>query len=108
MPATIWYAIFALLFVEICVTGGVLWERRRARVARDVLDRWVRHANLQLQIVTAKSPFLRFPPFWFTHAQYIFRITVQDASGAHRNGWVRIGGWVSGLFSDEIKVVWDD
>lgn len=100
------HAIPVVFFIGICVIGVVYWERRRARLAKVILAQWAKDAGLQ--IITVKSPFLRLGPFWlFSRVQYIFQITVQDAAGMQRTGWARIGGFLVGLLSHDIKVIWD-
>jgi hypothetical protein len=49
-------------------------------------------------------------PFAWTSSkgQTVYRVIVQDPAGNHRTGWVRCGGYLVGLLSDQVEARWDD
>lgn len=63
----------------------------------------------ELDIVTRQRRFFRRGPFLFTtsQGQDVYRVTVVDADGILRAGWVRCGGFFKGMFSDNVDVRWD-
>jgi hypothetical protein len=52
-------------------------------------------------------------PFWstpFVPSSYVvhYRVVVEDAQGRRRRGWVQFGGWPLGIFSQRVRVVWEE
>jgi hypothetical protein len=49
---------------------------------------------------------------WATENGYqlvqVYQIVVQDEQGYERDGWLRLGGYSSGLLSDQVEVRWDE
>lgn len=88
-------------YVVLVVVGcGLLAAMRIRGKAR--LREWAETNNLT--ILDMKWRYLSHGPFfWVLNTHTVFRITVQDANGEIRKGWVRIGGLFSGGFS----VKWD-
>ena len=76
--------------------------------SRNLLGKWAETSGYK--IVSAERRWLRRGPFfWFTSdSQVVFYVTVEDEQKNIRNGYVRIGGWFLGLFSDKTEVRWDD
>ena len=73
-----------------------------------ILNRWAARYGVQI-MKRNYAWFLKGPFFWTTsRGQAVFRVEVQDRAGNLRNGWVRCGGWWSGLLSDDAEVRWDD
>jgi hypothetical protein len=48
-------------------------------------------------------------PFFFTtgKGQEVYYVTVQDRHGSIRSRYVRCGGWILGMFSNNVEVRWD-
>jgi hypothetical protein len=42
-----------------------------------------------------------------SNAQAVYRVKVRTRDGRLRRGWVRCGGWLSGVLSDQVDVRWD-
>jgi hypothetical protein len=82
------------------------WEWSRSR-SRAIIDRWSKQHGYE---VLSAAPRLWRGPFLLRsgHGHTVYRVTVKDASGTARSGWVRCGSWLLGLVSDEITVEWDD
>ncbi|HUT01262.1 MAG TPA: hypothetical protein VM031_02310 [Phycisphaerae bacterium] len=80
------------------------WHFRRSR---RLVDDWAR-AN-QLDLLSADRRFFRLGPFWWRTArnQEVFRVTVRDADGQIRHGYVRVGGWFMGMLSGKVTAQWD-
>lgn len=94
----------ALLPVPIAV-GALVWAQHEKAVK--ALHRWVQITGFQ--IVSAQKRYLRTGPFFLnsTSGQFVFRIVVRDHSGTERIGWLRVGGPLIGVLSDETDIVWD-
>ena len=80
------------------------WSRRRAA---DMLAGWAAASGYQLLQFAPR--YLRTGPYFWRHGrgQLIFYVTVADRSGGRRAGYVRLGGWLMGLLSDQVDVIWD-
>lgn len=96
-----------LLFVVVVAwaVGGLIWTFRRSA---SLVDRWAGENGYDL----IDSSYAWFPPpgrflLTTTRGQAIYRVTVRDAGGNTRRGWVRCGSWWAGLFSDRVEVLWD-
>lgn len=74
------------------------WARRR-------LDAWARQNQVSL-IGCQWRWFLR-GPYDALGKYVVFRIVSRNADGSERIGWVRLGGFWAGLFSDESHVLWE-
>jgi hypothetical protein len=96
------FAVVALLGV---VVLAIVWHYRRAA---SLLRQWAERNGYRL-VSSEYRLFVRGPFFWTTSkGQVVYRVTVQDAQGNTRSGWVRCGGWFLGLFSDHVEARWDD
>ena len=87
------------------VAGGVLiWHFTRAH---SLLESWARENGYEL-LESSYRNVIKGPFFWTSsRGQVVYRITVRDARGRTRSGWLRCGGWWAGLFSDKTEVRWD-
>ncbi len=83
----------------------IAWHFSRSR---SLLEQWA--AANGYRIISAQyRNLVRGPFFWTTSkGQTVYRVTVEDADGRQRDGWVRCGGWFLGLLSDRVQVRWDD
>jgi hypothetical protein len=76
--------------------------------AASLLQRWAEQKGHRLIRQEQRQP-LRGPFFWTTSGhQAVYRVTVEDQQGDLRCGWVRLGSWLWGPFSDRVEVRWDD
>ena len=84
---------------------AVVWTASRSR---DVLDQWA--AANGFTIVNRERRQLRTGPYVFRRVkgQEVFYVTVEDAGGRRRSGYVRVGGFALGLLSNAADVTWDD
>jgi hypothetical protein len=72
-----------------------------------LLRQWLKEN--QYQLLRAEPRVLRRGPFWWSSkSQAIYRVEVRDRAGTLRKGWVRLGSWLRGVFSDQVEVRWDD
>jgi hypothetical protein len=78
--------------------GHYRWAKRR-------LHAWARDNNLQIVQVQYRMFFRG--PFTVLGKYEVFRICVKDAQGEERIGWVRLGGFFVGLWSEDSKVIWN-
>jgi hypothetical protein len=53
---------------------------------------------------------LRRGPFWWrtSEGQTVYYVTIRDGRNNLRHAWIRCGGWLAGLFSDQVDVRWDE
>ncbi len=81
----------------------LVWYLRKARV---LLRGWADSNGYRL--LEARYHYLfRGPFFWSASAQIVYRVLVEDYTGNRHIGWVRIGSFWRGIFSDEVTVRWD-
>lgn len=89
------------------IVGAHMLQHRRAKA---MLFGWA--VRNTYEIVEAKRPFIKISPFGWTtgKGQVLFKVTVRKRirDGATRSGWVRCGGFWTGLWSDQVEVRWDD
>jgi hypothetical protein len=84
---------------------AIVWHFSRAA---SLLRQWAEE-NGYCVVHSEYRYFFRGPFFWTTsNGQAVYRVTVEDSEGSLRNGWVRCGGWLLGLFSDHVEARWDD
>jgi hypothetical protein len=72
-----------------------------------MLDRWA--ADNHFQIVSREWRWVRLGPFaaaFFGH-QSVYRLVVQDQSGALRSCWAKLGGFFRGLMVDDVEIAWE-
>jgi len=95
-----------LVFVVIAFAVGMfVWHFSRAEA---ILQRWARDNGYE--IVSKEYRWFRRGPFfwWTSKGQEVFYVTIRTMDGRHRRGWVRCGGWLLGVFSDQADVQWDE
>jgi hypothetical protein len=50
-----------------------------------------------------------FGPLWLKGGnQHVYYVSIEDREGRRRQGWVFCGGWLFGMRSGQVKVVWDE
>jgi hypothetical protein len=93
-----------VVFLLAAVVVSWIWAVHRSR---EILDRWAAEHGFELLEVERRHLF-RGPFFWRTgKGHQVFRVSVADERGIVRHGYVRVGGWWGGLFSDQAVVAWD-
>lgn len=92
-----------LLFIVVVFFLG--WQLFRPR---QILNRWAQDNNYE--ILEADYRWFRYGPFFWTTSkgQCVYYVTVRTPDGQERRGWVRCGGWILGVFSDNAEVRWDE
>lgn len=95
-----------LLFIPFVLIGiaSIFWHFNRSAT---LLDRWA--ARNGLRIVSREYRWLARGPFWWrtSKSQSVYRVEVIDSAGETRTGYVRLGSWPFGLWSDVAAVEWD-
>jgi hypothetical protein len=96
--------LIIVLFGALAVAAFV-WQFPRAEA---ILRRWA--AASGYEIVHFEHRWFRVGPFWWrtSKGMAVFHVVVRDSAGRERSGFVRVGGWFWGLWSDVAKVEWDD
>jgi len=97
--------VILLIMLLVVAAWSLLWYYDRSR---QVLDRWAQRNGCRILRAERRQLF-RGPFFWrSSKGQVVFRVIVRHRDGSLREGYVRVGGWLWGLFSDEAMVEWDD
>lgn len=94
-------------FISIVGLAVVLMIWHFAKSA-SVLEQWATSRGYKL--LASERRLLFQGPFWWrtSESQVVFRVTVRDADGGLRHGFVRVGGWFLGMWSNQVDVEWDD
>ena len=99
---------FFLVLLSVLVIGIALashaWTRYRAT---KLLGSWAMSNGYQL--LQSEPRYARTGPYFWRHSrgQVIYYITIADPRGSRRTGYVRLGGWLFGLLSNQVDVTWD-
>ena len=92
---------FFAIFILIAITAilSVCWRITRAS---QLLRDWA--ARNQLEILQSEyCHFFKGPYFWSSgKGQAVFKVTVLDSAGKDRHGYVRVGGFFLGMWSDHV------
>ena len=97
--------IFFIALFVVFVVGMMIWHYSRAE---EIVTRWARENGYE--IVSSERRVFRRGPFffWTSEGQEVYYVTVRTADGQLRRGWLRCGGYFSGLWSDQAEVRWDE
>lgn len=97
----------AVGIVFVIFLGGLIfaWSLMRAAELR---ERWAEEHGYSIE--AARYCWIWRGPFFLRSSenQMVFHIIVRDADGRRRSGWLRCGGFFSGLFGSQAKVIWED
>jgi len=98
----LWLLVLVALVASI---GSFYWYYRRSV---EMLRSWARQNDYH--IISRERRVIRTGPFFLTTGRWqaVFRIIIQDPEGYTRNGWVRVGSFWGGLFSDKVETRWDE
>lgn len=96
-----------LIAVVIVVVVAVMTSEWRGRRSADLIDGWASENKFTI-VEKAPRGFMQGPRLWAGKNQTVYRITVKDRQGRRRSGWIRCGGFWTGLNSDKVAVIWDD
>jgi hypothetical protein len=96
-------AIF--LGVAFIITLYLTWFFSRSRT---LLRRWAIANRYELLQVETRN--LRRGPFFQRSSKHqaVCFITVRDQDGRERSGWLCLGDYWTGLFSDKSEVIWEN
>lgn len=99
------FKLLIFVTVGVLIVANLFWSASRSR---KLIHRWAvanRYEILQSErryILTGKF-------FWTsTRGQTVFHVTVREPGGRERNGLVRCGGFITGLFGDDVEVRWEE
>jgi hypothetical protein len=96
-----------VVFVILAVVVGVLSIRWHYARSADLVEEWAeREGHTLLEVdrrLLFKGPFL----LRSGKGHEVFRVVVRTPEGATRSGYLRVGGWFLGLFSNQAHVEWD-
>ena len=100
--------ILGMLAFLVClaiVVGVILWTSRRSQA---MLRRWAEGNGYQI-VASEHRLFRRDPFLWTTsRGQTVYYVTVTDATGQMRSGYIRCGNFWLGLWREQVEVRWDE
>jgi hypothetical protein len=75
--------------------------------AESILEQWAEENGYE--ILSSERRWLG-GAFWWRKSedQEVFYVTVRMHDGEIRRGWVRCGGWILGMLSNQAEVEWDE
>ena len=77
------------------------------RRARTLLNHWLKKHGYEL--LKAELRLFRRGPYMFSgRGHAVYRVEILDDYGAKRKGWVRCGGWIRGVFADQVEGTLDN
>ncbi|GAA5495868.1 hypothetical protein Rhal01_02049 [Rubritalea halochordaticola] len=95
---------FFYIFMAVIVIISLKWSRSRAQT---ILSNWAADSGVEI-LSRERRTFFRGPFFWSaSKGQEVFYVQVRDRDGSTRSGWVRCGGWLLGLMSNQADVRWE-
>jgi hypothetical protein len=93
------------ILIAAIVVLSFVWSASRGK---SMLEGWARENGYHI-VFREECWFFRGPFFWTTSkGQKVYRVMIEDREGTYRNGYVRVGGWWLGLWSDHVEARWDD
>jgi hypothetical protein len=96
-----------LLLVPMVVVLAILLVAWHFHRSRSCLEQWAEQNGFEILESQYRNLF-KGPYFWTSsRAQTVYRVKVRDHQRNVRSGWVRCGGWFSGLCSDKTEVRWE-
>jgi hypothetical protein len=98
-------AVLIALLLILLAGASIAWTFARSK---SLIQEWADENGYRLLDYQYRW-LVRGPFFWTTSkGQTVYRVTVEDARGNVRKGWVRCGSWLAGLWSHRIDVRWDE
>jgi hypothetical protein len=99
------FPILMVFGIAIFVVLTMTWHFSRSR---SVLEQWADQFGYEI-LHSEYRNFARGPFFWTTSkGQSVYYVRVRDSDGNVRTGWVRCGGWILGLMTDQAEVRWEE
>jgi hypothetical protein len=101
-------ALIVIFMVLILLGLPVAYVVGTYRRAAQIFAEWA--ATNGYRIIESERMFVRKGPFFYTssNSQIIYHVTVQDAQGNIRRGWVRCGSFWFGPWQNVVDVRWDE
>ena len=93
------------------IVGGVILAGLGVFVyiqrSRQILERWAKREKVEL--VHVEHRWFRKGPYTLRSGDHhaVFYVTVMTGEGDLRAGYVRVGSFITGLFSDQAVVSWE-
>ena len=78
------------------------------RKALFLIEAWAQ--SCQYSVESCERRYLRTGPFFLSSSKYqrIYYVRIKDRNGQEKTGWLKLGGYFSGMLSeDEIEVIWE-
>lgn len=99
------FKVLAPLLMIAAAIGSIVWAQSRGK---SMLETWA-HQN-GYEILSSEECWFFSGPFFWTSSkgQKVYKVTVSEAEGRIRSGYVRCGSFWLGLWSDRVDARWDD
>ena len=99
------FSVILVPAVILLAVGSLAWSFSRSR---KLLEQWA--ADNGFHILEREYRNFRKRPFFWTssNSQAVYHVTVRDREGNVHSGWVRCGGWILGMLSNQTEVRWED
>ncbi len=96
--------VFFILLIIVTIAALILKTSR----SQSLLDQWAQQNGFRI-VNSERRMLMRGPMFLTTtKGQEVYYVTVEDQAGKVRSGYVRCGGKMLGMLSDNVDVRWDD
>ena len=93
-------AVIVLMAMAALIALIIAWSRA-------ILNDWARQNGIEILSAEFRL-FRRGPLFWTTSkGQTVYYVTARMSDGSTRRGWVRVGSFWLGLFSDKVDARWE-
>lgn len=101
----IWLAVAGLIILWVTIAGSPLYF-----LADQRLEEWAQSNNFQiLQKKYYYDSFMYTPFRWSTGGFVgIYYVSIEEENRNQRTGWVCFGNWYAGLWSNKIRVIWEE
>jgi hypothetical protein len=98
--------ITAIIIVPVAalLIFAIIWTHKRSAF---LLRQWAEENDLRI-VAQEERKFFRGPFLWnSSKGQMVYYVTVEEGDGNLKSGFVRLGSWALGIFSDQVAVKWD-
>jgi len=99
------FRVLGPILVLVAIVAGFAWSHSRGK---SMLETWAYQNGYEI-LSREECWLFRGPFFWSSSkGQKVYKVSLRDADGIVRNGYVRCGSYWIGLWSDKVELRWDD
>ena len=94
-----------LVFIGIVLICSVFWRSSRSQ---ELLHNWAARNEVDI-VKSERCYFFKGPYFWTAgKSQDVYEVWVRDKSDRQRHGFVCVGGFLLGMWSEHVEATFDD